>query len=223
MDFKFGDMKRNREKVLGRVKDNKITLDVVETIHALIPMRYMNAGLLHLDNEIRVLACFIVIDEDNNYSLINMPNMITTEPSEVNEVKLDGVDYFKFTYNPGSKFLLNRSLVESAEFSFNIFKEFIDKGNTPAFLSNTDILDLLNYSIATQILLSIVYREKGNPLTYFRQSSKKEYEVVGLSNIQVGIRSNISRFLGAYLNDSLASLMERSSDETSDLEEILLR
>lgn len=234
-------LKENNKVIKAALKDDKESIVVTEDLYIMFPARYSNVGLLTMKDTISVLTTFIIVNEKNEYAKIIKPAIITTEPSIIDTVTIDGTEYMKFTYHKGSKIVVNKSILKYDGFIFELFREFVIKGNIPWFLNYEDITNLFlevrkfsgssisDNPISIQVLTSILARNPNNLPEYIRQSIKDKNDpllsnirFIALSNVQDGYNNTMSRLSGAYLKDGIDSVIVRDQTSETQIEKILL-
>jgi hypothetical protein len=231
------DFKENSKLIKSKLSESKESLIAKETLYALIPKRYQDVGLLALGQDVTVLAVFLLIDGKNNYTVINLPLKIVTEPSVIEDVTLDGVDYIRLTFFKDSLVLKSRKVLKDSSFIFDIVNDFNIKGKIPTFLTPVDITnlyidagkylgsDIAANPIGIEIMLAINTRLKQDINTQARLSKKdlrkltfRDYQYVGLGNVIYGLSTNIAKFTGRYYDDGLTSIILSPDQKQTDIE-----
>jgi hypothetical protein len=230
-------LKRNDALIKSKLNETKGNISVKEKLHALIPKRYQNAGLFAIGRRVSSVAIFILSDDNNNYALLKTPITITLEPSVIEDVTLDGVDYIRLTFNKGDLFLADREVIQDSGFVFDMVEDFNVKGKIPLFLTPFDLMDIyskarkyLNSGVADNSLgieLSIAINARANtdskiPIRLAKKDLRKlkfsDVKYIGLNNVFNGRATNIAKFTGRYFNDSLTSIMLDEDNIEADIE-----
>lgn len=235
-------LKKNPKKIKAMLTNKGEDIVTNGTMSILFPIRYDNVGLIVIGDTIKLFASFIIVTPDNDYYVVNRPVIITTEPSSIDTVKLNGEEHTMLTYYAGSKVVVNRNLIKDDSFVFDVFNEFYIKGNVPVYLEYEDLIYLFlsvreytdsnisDNSISMEILVSLLARSKDDTTVYLRQAIKNKSEAssdkfkfVALSSTSESFNNSLSRFVGPRLKEGLDSMLVRDADSANNIEKILLK
>ncbi len=234
-------LKHNPKKIENKISVSGERFIATDNLYIIFPTRFLNKNLAYIENTVKLIGIFIIIDDDNNYALTNIPNFMTVEPNSISNIQIDGKDYIRLKFQRDSVILSNSKLVMNDDFVFNIFEDFFINGNIPFYLNYEDLLSFFlnarkyaNSSVADnpkgiEILISIITRSKNNRTKYLRQvltskdELKKDISVyISLSNITEGYHNSISRLTGSYLKEGMVSVLVDPETKASDINDILV-
>ncbi|MGG4591710.1 hypothetical protein ACLPJK_25985 [Pseudomonas aeruginosa] len=204
------------------------------TIH--IPSRFTSQGLATFENETTFMGLAAWITQDRSYAVSRVTSFIRTEPSRVNTIVVDDVEYIEMSYEPGDVLVANTSLPRYDSILYNVFDEFQAKGKAPWYFNYEDYAKLyqkssyyngvnLNANPALlELLCASICRNAENPKQYFRHVLEKQSDVLNKPSVIVPLRENaygptntVARLLGPYLDDNITGALV---NETTRLERI---
>ena len=90
-----------------------------------------------VENNIVGIYAIVVDNQFYGVSLIN--SMLKINPSSTLKVKIYGVEYFEFTFNPGSTVIKTNVLIKVDTLVYRIYDEIISKGRVPWYLDYNDL------------------------------------------------------------------------------------
>ena len=236
----FSTMFKKNNSILKKLlKETKTSILADDTFKVYYPERYSDVNLSHIGSEVTVLGCLIVVDEKNNYALINRSSMFTMEPSTIDTVTIDDVAYICLSFHKGNVFMLDRNVIMDEGLPFMVFNDFVIKGNVPWYLKYEDLLKifstssiyagykLMNNALPVECLVSIMGRDTKDVTKYIRQvaTTKKDMEnvrFISLSNVYEGFTNTVSKLTGSYLRKGMTSAMVNPEKKATDIEKILL-
>lgn len=210
-----------------------------ETVEVYVPEHYFNGKLGTIDEEWRVVGIIAwVVDGKYAKSLVN--SMISFIPEETNIVKIDDVNYFIFTWSPGSVITRNYNLPQKQSLVFEIYDEIVAKGKQPWYMKHLDRAELF-YSApkfagvnlgASQSMQSIFcascMRDPTDRSKPARESFETqddylnaEIDVIPLRSVAFGADNAASRLLGSYLNTGVVSELVNPSETAEEIETLL--
>ncbi len=233
-------LKHNPSEIKKKIAEKGESFFATETLFLIFPKRFLDKNLAYIENKVKLIGIFIIIDENNNYSLTNIPNFLTMEPNSISSITIDDKEYIKLEFKKDSIILSNVNLVMNDDFVFNIFDDFFISGNIPFYLNYEDLLSFFlsvrkyaNSSIADnpkgiEILISIITRSKSDRSKYLRQVLKSKDELkkdiqtyISLSNLTEGYNNSISRLTGSYLKEGMVSVLVDPETKESDINSVL--
>lgn len=215
------------DNIRKKIDKNGVTL---EDLYVLYPSRYHT---VELANDTLVFGVVMLVDNNGNYTVINMPVKLSFNYSEVSDLKIDGVGYKKLKINNGTKLMVVNKYIPSQGDTYIIFDDWYIKSNNIPFFVNQDILmDIMikAYSLAggslaedivgLAIMNSIIARDKDSK--YLRISKEEEVKWVGLSN-KVLAYKNLTSMIGpgTYLETGINVGLTLESDNPSGLSKML--
>lgn len=233
----FKSLKRNSGVIVKKItlKDN--ILVAKENLKIVFPARYINRELASFENGVSVLGIWMWVDEDNNYSLSNVPGMVSLTPNNITTEIIDNKEYYICEFEKGSIISPHYRVLQVENIMYILYDEFIVKGNVPEFFNYGEVSKisdnagkytgsaLTKYKAAFELLESIVAKDPNDPNSYYRTSEafdKQNPEYVGLSNVFRSIPGTLSKISGSYFDNGLLTAVTTPENEQTKLEQILL-
>ncbi len=233
--YTIDSFKRNDKIIKTKLKNNKDTISVTETLHVYYPKRFEDIKLANITTTVKTVGIFIITDNKNNYAFINLPLIIEIEPSIIEDVVIDDVMYTKLTLVKDNLLLVSKKVLKDSSFIFTILDEFIIKGKVPFYMEYESLVDLFlssgkyngakigNNPAGLEAIISTIARDKENPNKFIRSSkldpnklSTSNITFIGLNDVNHGLTTNVAKLTGAHLNDGLTSVL--LSDDTPGTE-----
>jgi len=235
----FNRFKRNPKHIKSKLKKTDRYILTKDDLYVIFPSRYINANLVEIDNVVKVCGILIIVDDNYNYSLMKIPNWISFTPSNIDDIEIDGVLYKLLNFQKNSIFIDNINIIESEEVLFNIYDEFIIKGNMFAFLPYSEATSLFDYAkkycgsrvaddnTPLELTTSIISRNKDDLNVLYRNTLKT---VKSLDKKPVYTKlldpyafpDTLSKISGSYLKKGIDSSIVTPSDDLTTLERVVL-
>ena len=228
---------RNASAVLGSIKtteDKKVI--AMKPCKIQIPARYLAKGLAEIGADIYIYGIYALILDTGEYAVSSMMGMFRTIPDSSTIITIDEVPYYEFSYSAGSILVDNINIVIKDTLVFNVFEEFIFRGNVPWFLNYEDmakIFDTANeYSgskvaandVIIEMVISMISRKHKDRSKLFRLTvtdKKHVPDYVPLMSVFYSVSNTLSKLSGSYFNDGVISAIVNPSQSTSRIEQIL--
>lgn len=236
----FSTLKRDKQAVLAALFETPEGELVAKnkTVKVVFPVRYEESHLAEIQQEVYTLGIVAFIVEDK-YSCNMLPAKLRFTPDDIEEVKYGEESYYVLTFEPGSVILPETDVLMEGTLGYYIYNYFIALGRCPWYMSAHDFITLfertgeytgLTYGdnhVVTEMITSMVLRDKENPVVYWRQTAKdmdalfSQAEVVPLRNVPLGARNTTAKLMGSYFNEGLNAALLYPSDNTEQVEELL--
>ncbi len=232
--LKTNSLKHNPEVIESyfRVKDN-ITI-VTEDIQIIFPERWLKKDLAIIDDVVKVVGLYGILDKKGNYAESMAPIYQDIEANAINDVICDdGVLYKVLDIEANSVFIANNNLIVSDSFIFHIFDEIFIKANIPWYMSHDNLSDILSESslycdsnigdnrILYEVLVAMVAR--GDDKTdYFRHVHTKKPKWVALNNIYYSYKNTGAKLIGGYYGYGVSSAIINPETEATKIEKHLM-
>ena len=234
----FSKFKRRPDIIKKQLKKTDMYIQAKSKLTILFPERYIPSGLAIIDNIVTAMGILMIVDENYNYGVMLIPNVITFSPDKIEDVEIQGKVYIKLEFDKNSVVVNNINIVQSEKLLFSIFDEFIIKGNTPIFLTYNDLSNLYSYAgkycgseinrdpTAIEILTSVISREGKNINMLYRNSLKsredlkKRPKFIKLLDVY-SFPDTLSKIAGSYMKKGIDSAIVNPSTDNTTLERVV--
>lgn len=233
-------LKRNPDVIKSHLVKMGSGIVTKANIQVIFPARFLQRGLADISTTTLVTGILAIVDEDDNYAVMNIPIGIPLTPYKMENVEINGIEYIILNFEKESVFCENTQLVIDATTLYPILDEFLLSGKVPWYMGYEDLSKIFSKSkkyadtniganiLGFSLLTAIVARNPKNKKQYLRLSAKT-YEAinkitpayVGLKNIYYAINSVLSKAAGAYAQNGITSSMVDPQDKTTQIEEII--
>lgn len=231
-------LKRRTELIKTYFKVNKEFTTVTNKVTVVFPEKYLDKKLALIDNEVKVLSVFAIIDENNNYAVSCVPIILTLSPSNISNITIEEEIYKCLTFEEGSVFMPINNSIMLTDFIYNLFDLFYVQGKVPFFLNYEDLSNLLAKSseyagigigdnpLIYEMLTSIISRLPEDKKIYIRHVSNASNKnkirptYVGLNNPYYSFDNTGARLFGSYFSAGVnVSIVEpeTKSSATTDI------
>lgn len=207
----------------------------------LIPARYREAGLTKIGAETYTLGMLAYV-VGNQYSVMRIPAMFRTEPSQINTVTIDEKSYLEFMYEPGDTVIANKDIVQDDALLYEVYDEYFAKGHVPWFFNYYDVGRIFseapyytgvrlgaNHAVL-EMLAATICRAPDKPTQFYRQFVERRDDVVTkppfvikLSSVTYGATNTTAKLIGAYFDEGMTSALVNPSDKVEPIEDLLRR
>lgn len=232
---------RNADRVkqcLKELPDGQLL--VTEACRIQIPMRFAQRGLAQIGLENFIYGAYALILEDGNYSVSNINAMVKISPFKTLTVEIKGVPYYEFHFEANSILINTVHLLCQGDIIFNVFDEFMFKGNIPWYIGYEDLgklFDTADYHAKTnvnanleviELIASMLGRNKEDRTKYYRSVIEKREELrtnppayVPLNSVFYSATNTMNKLAGSYFNDGIVSALVNPSTEVERIETLL--
>ncbi len=205
-----------------------------------IPQRFAQRGLAQVGLETYVFGIYALILEDGQYAVSNINAMLKISPFKTLTVEINEVPYYEFYFEANSIVADTVHLVCRGDLIFNVFDEFIIKGNIPWFFEYEDlgkIFDTASYHAKTdvasnfeviELIASMLARHRQNRTKYYRTVIESEKDLktnppayVPLNSVFYAATNTLNKLAGSYFNDGIVSALVSPSTENERIETLL--
>jgi len=214
------------------VKDN-MTI-VTEDIRIIFPERWLNKELAIIEDSVKVIGLYGIIDSKDNYVMSVAPIYQDIEANMVSDaICSDGVLYKVLTIEANTVLINNNNLVVSDNIIYYIFDEFLIKANVPWYCSYDVLPDILAESllycdshigdnrIMFEVLAAMIARGEDKTV-YFRHKLENKPNWVALNNIYYSYKNTGAKLIGGYYGYGISSAIINPEKEATRIEEHLL-
>lgn len=145
-----------------------------------IPKRFDEKKLAHVGEDTSIVAIYAMVIDDKYYSTCVACASMKITPDVTSIVKIQGVDYYKFTFLPGSVITPNLNLVTVSTLVYFIYDEILAKAKVPWFMNYFDLgtlFDSAQYhaditlsadNVPLEITAGIIARDPNNITNHYR-------------------------------------------------------
>ena len=228
---------RNDKKIQKMLVEKDDTMEITEPLFILFPERFIAKEMAKIANKIEVIGAFMIMNNDHEYTVMSLPNLIQLSPTTIETIQLNDIPYVLMGFK--DIMISSMGILFEANTIVTVINEFIVKSNVPFYFNTTDLFKLLNKSaittptnitkntIVSELLTSLVVKGVDISSTARSQLSREDMDdiekirILGLENIS-GLGNNISKIMGNYFNLGLTSaLVDDGANEETELEKIL--
>lgn len=226
-------LKRDSQRILNALTEINNTLVAKENLRIHVPVRFATRGLGQVGIETFICCMYAIITDDDHYDVSNYCAIAKIEPHKTEEIVIDNVEYYEFTFLKGQVIMPNVQLVRRDMLIFNIMDEFIFKGNVPWYFTPNDLARIMDTAKTAgdsavgewldviELIVSVVTRVKGEKKIYYRNGNGGAYDFVALSNVFYVASSTLPKLAGNYFNDGVVSAIMEPVDEVQRVERLL--
>lgn len=230
---------RDAEYIKSAIKQVGDQLLAAKDLKIVIPYHYIQSKLAIIDSKISTICIFAII-VDNKYAVSNVCSTMGITPSATNIVSFNDEDFFEFEFDKGSVISPNINLVVDDINAFNIYNEFIAKGNIPWFMSYEDCSKILitahNYAginlagnnIPLELIMGTIARSKDDLYTYYRTTLQTQQDLktkpvvyVPFKSVSYGATSTAGKIMGNYFDEGLTSALTNDNNGSEGVEVVL--
>lgn len=231
---------RNAEKVFEALGDlpNKPVI-AKKKLSITFPVRFRDIKLAVIGEHSFVYGLFAII-VDNHFALMNISTYVELGKAAVTIEKVNDVEYYVYTYEPGDIVIRTKDVVARSALIFSAIDEFYFKGKVPWYVGYEDMSKVFNTAMeyagtkakiipsVMEFLASYVARAKKDRTKFIREVAKTR-EDYALENIAwVPLRSvfwsapgTVNKLAGAYFADGVVSALVNPSDRVESVESVL--
>lgn len=236
----FSTLTRNKDVILNALYQTPSgSLLAKEDLKIVFPVRFEEANLATIENNVYVLGIFAII-VGNQYAVNNIPARIRLQPTEIEKEKYQENDYYVLSFDKGATVCENINVVQENTLGYYIYNYFIALGKVPWYMSALDMLRLFDgmdeytkttYGAShavTEMIVSMIMRGNQDIQQYWRQTIESEQDLynnlpdfIPLRNVPFGARNTTAKLMGAYFDEGLNSALLYPSDSAERVETLL--
>lgn len=235
------ELVRDAERIHGCLKeleDSRLVTTTGCTIY--IPSRFAERDLAEIGIETHICGVYAIVVEDKYYGVSLVNAMMRIEPSSTLKIDIDGTEYFKFDFEPGSTVVSSTKLVKTDTLVYKIYDEIFSKGRVPWYVSYVDMGRLFDTAKkhaganigtnqeVTELLASMVARDPKDRHVYYRRIFKKAEDLVlnppafiPLRSVAYAATNTTNRLAGSYFDEGLTSALVNPTDRVERIESLL--
>lgn len=225
---------RTENKVIKELYEVKDKLLCKKEAKVYIPEDYFQKGLAIDGEELKILAHFPIV-VGNNYEMMNANCMVSTNPSIINRVEIEGVKFREYTYELGDAIIDNLNILKSPTLVYDIFYEIKANGHIPWYFNKDDLLGLFRtaekYGNAKfdvdnailELIASVLVRSPKDRKVLYRNLEKWEDHplYVALKSVGYGATNTTAKLIGADFQEGVTSALTNVSKNNETIEDAL--
>ena len=233
--MEMAKLKRDAAKISSSLLEDKSGICIAkQQIHVLFPERFLFVQLANRRGGINCVGFFMVMDNDNNYAVYNLPGMIRLNPDNMDEVFIDGVKHVRLSFEAGSKVIKTNEVVEEKKLVYYIYKELIENAKIPVYFDETDLLNSMSkcpqYNSVKlykninvfHMLVSINMRDANDLSVPWRNSNKgTKLGTIPMGDPTYGSAGGMARITSGHFSDNLTGAILEENRDVTDLEFLL--
>jgi len=230
---------KHNPKLISEIFSNKgDSVIAKDNFYIIFPERYIAKNLAVMGSTVSLLSVYAVVDRNMNYGVVMAPIMMEVIPNNVTNVLVDGVVNKVLEVNKGETFIINRNLLRTAPFMYDVLDEFFLQGNVPWYLNYQLLAELFTESakyagsnigndpLAMEVITSIISRTKDDKFTSFREVVKSSDTklvpyYIGMSNVNYSYDNTLSKLMGGYFKQGITTAIVNRESETTKVSALL--
>lgn len=205
-----------------------------------VPQRFEQIGLASIGVETHIVGLYAIVFEDKYYGVCNVNTMMRIKPTATERIKIEGVEYFEFTFAAGSTIIPSMDLVKRDILVYYIYDEVISSGRVPWYLTYDDLGSIFDtaeeYAGAnigqnreiTEMLVSLIARDKKDRAKFFRRDAVIGEEIrnikpvfIPLSSVIHSATNTTNKLAGAYMQHGVVSALSNPATKVERIESLL--
>lgn len=230
INYNSNDFIRNKEIISKYFKTVGNIVYTNNDIHIYFPERYVEAKLATLGRICNILGIYIISNNKKEYSLINTSIFHNLVPSHISNIFINDDPFIDLFFKKDSVFIPDNRFIVTDSRLYDIFNEFIIKGNIPFFLNyndisniyaNTNILNNNNIgddTIGMEIVSSVITRYDKDYNVHYREvldNKNAKHKFISLNDIIYAFDNTGSKLIGGYFNIGVPNAMVSPEKKTS--------
>ncbi len=204
-----------------------------------IPERFIEKELAVIGTDNYIVGIFALV-VGNAYAVFLGVAMMHVEPTTIATVKFGEDSYLELSFDPGSRILVSQEVVQDKLLTYKVYDEVISKGHSPWYLDYDDRVMLL-YSadalagvnmLSNHAMLELnaaaTSRDPKNINRYYRHAVTKYTDLrdlqpttIPLMSVSYGTTNTVSRIMGSYWDQGIASALVNPSTKVENIERLL--
>ena len=209
---------------------------VGETLDLYIPKRYENYQFLHIGERIDCLGIFKMVINGNIECGLQLPAIISIDPTDMAWVTVDDEKFLKVTLTHGSNLMTTLHLLQNDKIYFTTWREFLSVGHLPLYINYENIAFLfddlkettgkginIDHSVL-EIIYAHLFRDSKDLNVFYRHTNMLEKpSTISLKAVSWGPSGTFAKIAGSYAQDGYNSAMLNQAERNSELEDMWRR
>lgn len=234
---------RDAERVKSAIHEMPdSSLVAKSSVKILVPTRFEERGLCEVSVDTYIVGIYAMIVEDRYYAVSLVNTMIRITPTSTLKIKIKGVEYYEFTFDPGQVIMPLTNLVKNDMLVYKIYDEIVSKGKVPWYMSYDDMGHIFDTALShagakigtdvevTEMIISIIARNAKDRVEYYRTSinsledlKTKPPAFISLKSVEYAASNTTNKLAGSYFHTGVVSALVSPSSRAEKLESLLLR
>lgn len=204
-----------------------------DKLECFIPNRYQTVEYLVVSEYVTTLGIFSMKINDSFECGLQIPALITMDPSNIYETTIDDISYTVCELAKNQRLITNLDVMQVSRIGYFMWREFLTQGNLPKFITHDNIITMMddlgeitghacngNHAVL-EIVYSHLFRDAKNPLIHYRNTDMtKPPAIVNLKDVAYGTDATSSRMIGAYSEMGLNNALINPSTDNHELEDL---
>lgn len=234
-------MVRNPKKVHQDLVVKNGTLITKGGCYIYIPRDYESKELAIIGVTVKSLCEFIITTDNKTYGVSKSTAMAVLMPSRIDIVKENDVEYYCFTFAPGSVVMPSTSLVKDSSLVYQIVQHFYDYGRIPFWMDVVHHAELLSHTgkwnglrvfkdqVTHDVYSAHLQRSATDPRKFFRHTLKTSNDLkkpatfLSLRDPSLNKTSQLARISDNRLNVGIRGALLNEPARPEELEDIYMR
>lgn len=207
----------------------------------LTPTRFSERGLAEVGIDVFIVGIYAMVVEDKYYAVSLVNSMIRITPSSILKIKIKGVEYYEFTFDPGQVVMPRTNIVRDDILVYKIYDEIVSKGKVPWYLGYDELGHIFDTASShgganvgtspevTELIISIIARNSKDRTQYYRSAIKSLDELktnppvfISLKSVPYAATNTTNKLAGSYFGEGVVSALVSPSTKRERIENILL-
>lgn len=220
-------------------KDNQAIC--LNALRVVVPRSFFENNLGTMTDKVNVYGLFPVIQEDNQFAMVNITARVSLTPSATKVVVYGGEEYYEFSFEKNSVFMPNVAVVQDGKIIYEVFRNFFFIARNPWYMDyeiHGSIFDSapkfagfgsLKSPELNEFLTAHIARKAGSSDNLPLRNSIRKYEdgaignvtFVAMGSVIQSVRSPLTKITGPYALDGLISAIVSPSENVGNVEKII--
>ncbi len=205
-----------------------------------VPVRFTEVGLGEIGINTFTYGLFPIILETGQYALMNVTALVQLDPYKLTAVTIDDIEYHEFHFQANQVLIKSMDVVKRDTLMYNVFDEFIFKGNIPWYVEYDDLGKLFDTAkkyggsnVGTNLeviefIAAMVARSKDDRTKHIRSvcnsyndAALDKVSYVPLNSVYYSVNNTLNKIAGSYFSEGVTSALVNQSKEQSKVEKLL--
>lgn len=204
-----------------------------DKLECFIPTRYETDDYLSIDENVHALAIFSIRIDDKIDGGLQLPAIITIEPTETYETTIDEEHYLVCVLKKGDKIMNTMSVMQIEKIGYFMWREFLSLGRMPSYLTYQNVVGLMddlkeitgrgtngNHTILELIYAHLFRDAKDLNIKYRHTTMTQPPAHVTLRDVSYGPSSTLGRIAGSYTDTGINSALLNQADQNHEIEDL---